>query len=167
MSRQSNFGTEHFERSWWFNEAASCWASVTLFKCNNWFCVQSAKQAYKQALGEGIWAEFSEGTRSADVGVPNQKNELFGQLEGQGVLLDVPAEKVTVLFNLARLHEQLHETGKASILYQLILYKVILLLPLRIVSNCTFLYCKMLHIKWRIEARQHWLLYLSVMSFTN
>lgn len=84
--------------------------------------LESARKAYKQALGEGIWTEYSEGHRSVDVS-PIEDNELFRSLEDKGISLDIPAEKVTVLFNLARLHEQLHETGKASVLYRLILYK--------------------------------------------
>ncbi|KAG0578736.1 hypothetical protein KC19_4G046400 [Ceratodon purpureus] len=85
--------------------------------------LEAARKAYKQALGEGIWIEYSEGHRSVDVVSPIEDDELFRSLEEDGVSLDVPAEKVTVLFNLARLHEQLHETGKASVLYRLILYK--------------------------------------------
>ncbi len=88
------------------------------------FWMQLARQAYKEALGKGIWLDFSEGTRSAVSGVPNEENQLFSSLEEEGVLIEVPAEKVTLLFNLARLHEQLHETGKATVLYQLILFKV-------------------------------------------
>ena len=83
--------------------------------------LESAKQAYKQALGAGIWNDFSEGHFNGDV-LPNEDFELFRSLE-DGFSIDVPAEKVTVLFNVARLHEQLHETGKACILYRLILYK--------------------------------------------
>jgi hypothetical protein len=86
--------------------------------------MQLARQAYNEALGKGIWLDFSEGTRSAVSGVPNEENQLFSSLEEEGVLIEVPAEKVTLLFNLARLHEQLHETGKATVLYQLILFKV-------------------------------------------
>jgi RNA polymerase-associated protein CTR9 len=86
--------------------------------------MQLARQAYKEALGKGIWLDFSEGTRSAVSGVPNEENQLFSSLEEEGILIEVPAEKVTLLFNLARLHEQLHETGKATVLYQLILFKV-------------------------------------------
>ncbi len=88
------------------------------------FWMQLARQAYNEALGKGIWLDFSEGTRSAVSGVPNEENQLFSSLEEEGVLIEVPAEKVTLLFNLARLHEQLHETGKATVLYQLILFKV-------------------------------------------
>ena len=83
--------------------------------------LESAKQAYKQALGEGIWNDFSEGHCCGDV-LPKEDYELFRSLE-EGSSIDVPEEKVTVLFNVARLHEQLHETGKACILYWLILYK--------------------------------------------
>lgn len=50
--------------------------------------------------------------------------QLFQQLEEDGVSLDLPWDKVTPLFNLARLLEQLYRTETASILYRLIIYKV-------------------------------------------
>jgi RNA polymerase-associated protein CTR9 len=50
--------------------------------------------------------------------------QLFHDLESNGQLVEVPWDKVTVLFNLARLLEQLNESGTASILYRLILFKV-------------------------------------------
>lgn len=50
--------------------------------------------------------------------------QLFHDLESNGHHVEVPWDKVTVLFNLARLLEQLNESGTASILYRLILFKV-------------------------------------------
>jgi RNA polymerase-associated protein CTR9 len=92
--------------------------------------MKAAMQVYREALGEGIWYEFSEGripSTEGDSGLPvdvSDENNKLKELEEDGVPLDVPAEKATLLFNLARLHEQLHETHKATILYQLLLFKV-------------------------------------------
>jgi RNA polymerase-associated protein CTR9 len=49
---------------------------------------------------------------------------LFHQLEEDGEPLDLPWDKVTTLFNYARLLEQRHDTNKASILYRFIIFKV-------------------------------------------
>lgn len=53
--------------------------------------------------------------------------KLFHQLEKDGISLDLPWNKVTTLFNYARLLEELHHAEKASILYRLILFKVLFL----------------------------------------
>ncbi|EFJ08114.1 hypothetical protein SELMODRAFT_161156, partial [Selaginella moellendorffii] len=84
-----------------------------------------AEGAYYEALGEGPWKEFNENNFSTITGGdgPLEKFDVFQRIEEQGTSLDIPAEKVTVLFNLARLFEQLHETEKANLLYQLILFK--------------------------------------------
>lgn len=50
--------------------------------------------------------------------------QIFTQLEADNVNLELPWNKVTALFNLARLLEQLHRMEIASILYRLIIYKV-------------------------------------------
>lgn len=50
--------------------------------------------------------------------------QIFDDLESNGHRVELPWDKVTVLFNLARLLEQLNESGTASILYRLILFKV-------------------------------------------
>lgn len=50
--------------------------------------------------------------------------ELFYQLEREGRSIVLPWKKVTSLFNLARLLEQLHKIEVASVLYRLILFKV-------------------------------------------
>ncbi|KAL2624333.1 hypothetical protein R1flu_008578 [Riccia fluitans] len=103
----NNIGVLHFER----NE------------------LEAALQAYREALGEGIWVEFSEGRSlslcregALPISITADKPQ-FEQLEEEGLSLEVPGEKVTVLFNLARLYEQQYETQKAIILYQLIVYK--------------------------------------------
>ncbi|KAG0488415.1 hypothetical protein HPP92_007226, partial [Vanilla planifolia] len=48
---------------------------------------------------------------------------LFHQLEEDGISLDLPWDKVTTLFNYARLLEQLRNNDKASVIYRLILFK--------------------------------------------
>ncbi|CAI9100700.1 OLC1v1037856C1 [Oldenlandia corymbosa var. corymbosa] len=48
---------------------------------------------------------------------------LFDRLEEQGIVVELPFNKVSTLFNLARLLEQLHHVETASIFYRLILYK--------------------------------------------
>ncbi|KAK4396857.1 protein CTR9 [Sesamum angolense] len=47
----------------------------------------------------------------------------FQWLEEQGVYVELPWDKVTILFNLARVFEQMHNTKSATILYHLILFK--------------------------------------------
>lgn len=49
---------------------------------------------------------------------------LFHRLEEDGLPVQLPWNKVTVLFNLARLLEQMHNGNTASLLYRLILFKV-------------------------------------------
>ncbi|GAU27975.1 hypothetical protein TSUD_373700 [Trifolium subterraneum] len=88
-----------------------------------------AKQTFKEALGDGIWLSFfSEANKSsidaATSTLQFKDMQLFHDLESNGQLIEVPWDKVTVLFNLARLLEQLNESGTASILYRLILFKV-------------------------------------------
>lgn len=91
---------------------------------------QLAEQSFKEALGEGIWLSILDGrigSSKVDVSaysIQCRNFSLFKQFEEDGISLDLPWDKVTTLFNLARLFEQLHDTGKASILYHLILFKV-------------------------------------------
>ncbi|XP_071911195.1 protein CTR9 homolog [Coffea arabica] len=124
-----------------------------------------AEQAFKDALGNGIWLSFleakpqlvSKNQEAADTntkasngeGIQNPRHgaksnnlksaqypidatasvhlykdfNLFVRLEGQGIPVEVPYNKVSTIFNLARLLEQLHSIETASILYRLILYK--------------------------------------------
>lgn len=49
---------------------------------------------------------------------------IFHRLIENGHSVDVPWNKVTTLFNMARLLEQLHKTETATFLYRLILFKV-------------------------------------------
>ncbi|CAH9084050.1 unnamed protein product [Cuscuta europaea] len=49
--------------------------------------------------------------------------QFFCRLEEQGIAVELPWNKVSVLFNNARLLEQLYDTETASIFYRLILFK--------------------------------------------
>ncbi|CAJ1975761.1 unnamed protein product [Sphenostylis stenocarpa] len=87
-----------------------------------------AQQTFKEALGDGIWISFinEENKSSIDAATSTlqfKDRQLFHDLESNGHRVEVPWDKVTVLFNLARLLEQLNESGTASILYRLILFK--------------------------------------------
>lgn len=102
----------------------------TLNHSLNLFCMlcQFAEQTFKEALGEGIWLSLLDGQNSvvdpSAYSVQYKDFTLFHQLEENGTALDLPWDKVTTMFNYARLFEQLHDTEKASILYRLILFKV-------------------------------------------
>ncbi|KAK7335003.1 hypothetical protein VNO80_26772 [Phaseolus coccineus] len=88
---------------------------------------QLAQQTFKEALGDGIWQSFiNEGKKSSvDAATSTlQLKDLYHDFESNGHQVAVPCDKVTVHFNLARLLEQLNESGTASILYCLILFKV-------------------------------------------
>ncbi|XP_020207099.1 protein CTR9 homolog isoform X2 [Cajanus cajan] len=87
-----------------------------------------AQQTFKEALGDGIWLSFInvENKSSIDAATSTlqfKDMQLFHDLESNSHHVEVPWDKVTVLFNLARLLEQLNESGTASILYRLILFK--------------------------------------------
>lgn len=93
-----------------------------------------AEQTFMEALGDGIWQifingavmkkEFADLDSDASASIHNYKDmQLFHRLEEGSVQVELPWDKVTALFNLARLHEQLHNTGTASIFYRLILFK--------------------------------------------
>ncbi|XP_027339223.1 protein CTR9 homolog isoform X2 [Abrus precatorius] len=87
-----------------------------------------AQQTFKEALGDGIWLSFinEENKSSIDAATSTlqfKDMQLFHDLESNGHHVEVPWDKVTVLFNLARLLEQLNDSGTASILYRLILFK--------------------------------------------
>lgn len=51
--------------------------------------------------------------------------QLFQRLEEQGIAVELPWNKVSPLFNQARLLEQLYDTETACIFYRLILFKVV------------------------------------------
>ncbi|KAL5572369.1 hypothetical protein UlMin_021966 [Ulmus minor] len=88
-----------------------------------------AQQIFREALGAGIWFEFIDGKIKsspveASASVLEYKDiQLFQQLEKEGHVVKLPWNKVTALFNMARLLEQLHNSETASILYRLILFK--------------------------------------------
>ncbi|KAK9099493.1 hypothetical protein Syun_026538 [Stephania yunnanensis] len=88
-----------------------------------------AEQTFREALGDGVWLSFLDGkVHSPPVdsdASSRQYNDLqfFRRLEEEGTPVDLPWDKVTTLFNHARLLEQLHDNEKASILYKLILFK--------------------------------------------
>ncbi|XP_020084440.1 protein CTR9 homolog isoform X2 [Ananas comosus] len=88
-----------------------------------------AEQTFKEALGEGIWLSILNGkidTSKVDstlYSVQYRDLSLFQQLEEDGITLELPWDKVTSLFNYARLLEQLHDSEKASLFYRLILFK--------------------------------------------
>ncbi|URE20729.1 RNA polymerase-associated protein CTR9 [Musa troglodytarum] len=50
--------------------------------------------------------------------------DVFKTLEEDGSCIELPWNKVTTLFNYARLLEQVNDTGKASNMYRLILFKI-------------------------------------------
>ncbi|KAH0654437.1 hypothetical protein KY290_032719 [Solanum tuberosum] len=112
-----------------------------------------ATQSFKEALGDGIWIRFldakarSDDPTSGGLLYPNGEAQsdllksaqypidasasvrqykdlqLFHRLEEQGSTVELPWNKVSTLFNMARLLEQLHDTETASIFYRLILFK--------------------------------------------
>lgn len=111
-----------------------------------------AQQTFRDALGDGIWLKFLHArARVCPSDEENQDPhhqvhsdlygiaqypidsiatlriykdfKLFHQLEEQGISTELPYNKVSTLFNLARLLEQLHDIETASVFYRLILYK--------------------------------------------
>lgn len=91
-----------------------------------------AEQTFKEALGDGVRLSLINGLWSSPIvteGIDLDDfthqyiDELFIPLEEQGVSVDLHWDKVTTLFNYARLLEQMHNTEKATILYRLILFK--------------------------------------------
>ncbi|GMN53019.1 hypothetical protein TIFTF001_022163 [Ficus carica] len=88
-----------------------------------------AQQTFREALGDGIWLAFIDGKENsppvdACASVLRYKDmHLFQHLQKEGRVVDLPWSKVTALFNMARLLEQLHNTETASTLYCLILFK--------------------------------------------
>jgi RNA polymerase-associated protein CTR9 len=89
---------------------------------------ESALENFKEALGDGIWISFldeKENLEQTGVSVLGYKDTgIFHRLIESGHSVDVPWNKVTTLFNLARLLEQIHKTEAATFMYRLILFKV-------------------------------------------
>ncbi|KAG5559135.1 hypothetical protein RHGRI_008902 [Rhododendron griersonianum] len=88
-----------------------------------------AEQTYREALGDGIWCTLI-GDKSppypidASASIYQYKDtQIFQRLEEDGFTMEVPWNKISVLFNLARVFEQLNKAESASILYRLILFK--------------------------------------------
>lgn len=88
-----------------------------------------AEQTFKEALGEGIWVSFLSNDKNTYItdctifSVQYRDLSQFHRLEEEGKSLKLPWEKVSTLFNYARLLEQLNATEKATILYRFILFK--------------------------------------------
>ncbi|PKA61607.1 putative UDP-N-acetylglucosamine--peptide N-acetylglucosaminyltransferase SPINDLY [Apostasia shenzhenica] len=88
-----------------------------------------AEQTFKESLGNDVCLTLLfERKRSSTVdcssySVQYRDMTIFQQLEEDGIYLELPWDKVTTLFNYARLLEQLRNSERASILYGLILYK--------------------------------------------
>ncbi|KAI9192882.1 hypothetical protein LWI28_028931 [Acer negundo] len=88
-----------------------------------------AQQVFMEALGDGIWLTLLDNKVNiyaidASASILQYKDmQLFRRLEEDGHSVELPWNKVTVLFNLARLLEQFNNTEAASILYRVILFK--------------------------------------------
>ena len=109
-----------------------------------YFHVQPALEAFREALGDGIWLFFLDGKdkiyaidRAASI-QEIKEMQFFHQLEKDGYHVELPWNKVTALFNLARLLEQLHNPVTASKLYHLILFKVLICVCVRLGSILIF-----------------------------
>lgn len=108
---------------------------------------QLAQQTFREALGDGIWLAFIDGKENsppvdASASVLRYKDmHLFQHLEKEGRVVDLPWSKVTALFNMARLLEQLHNTETASTLYCLILFKVRCICVFVCMTRVCFIQC--------------------------
>ncbi|XP_065849180.1 protein CTR9 homolog [Euphorbia lathyris] len=91
--------------------------------------LELALETFKEALGDGIWLSFLDGkvkayaVDAAESILQYKDMQLFHRLGEDGLAVELPWDKVTALFNLARLLEQLHSTEIASVFYRLILFK--------------------------------------------
>ncbi|KAL9314628.1 hypothetical protein ACSQ67_020080 [Phaseolus vulgaris] len=111
-----------------FKSALSNFEKVLEVYPDNCETLKLAQQTFKEALGDGIWQSFINEEKKSSVDAATstlqfKDMQLFHDFESNGHNVEVPLDKVTVLFNLARLLEQLNESGTASILYRLILFK--------------------------------------------
>lgn len=106
-----------------------------------WSCFQLAEQTFKEAVGDGIWLAFVHGRAESSMAdssshIQQYKDmQLFHRLEEDGAFLELPWYKVTALYNLARLLEQLHNTETACMLYRLILFKVCIFVIVSLISE--------------------------------
>uniref|UniRef100_A0A0D9VFN0 Uncharacterized protein n=1 Tax=Leersia perrieri TaxID=77586 RepID=A0A0D9VFN0_9ORYZ len=88
--------------------------------------LEMAEQSFKEALGDGFWVSIIDGNVGSSVvnwSVQYRDQSFFNRLEEEGAPLELPWDKVTTLFNYARLFEELHDTVKASLFYRLIIFK--------------------------------------------
>lgn len=87
-----------------------------------------AEKSFKEALGDGLWVSVMDGKVNSSTinwSVQYKDQSFFHQLEGKGVPLELHSNKVTPLFNYARLLEELHDTVRASLFYRFIIFKVL------------------------------------------
>jgi hypothetical protein len=92
-----------------------------------------AEQSFKEALGDGLWVLIIDGkvgSPMANGSVQYKDQSFFHQLEEEGVPLELHPNKVTTLFNYARLLEEIHDSVRASLFYRFIIFKVLLFLSL-------------------------------------
>ncbi|KAI4376503.1 hypothetical protein MLD38_014256 [Melastoma candidum] len=91
--------------------------------------LELAEESFKEAVGDGIWSSFingkvNYGTVDASAAPRLYKDmQIFTRLEKDGINLDLPWNKVSPLFNLARLLEESHKSNIASLFYQFIIFK--------------------------------------------
>lgn len=83
-----------------------------------------AEQSFKEALGDGIWVSIMDGNVGSSMvnWSAQYRDQIFHQLE-ESMPVELPCDKVTTLFNYARLLEERQDTVKASLLYRLIIFK--------------------------------------------
>ncbi|KAK8462113.1 hypothetical protein SEVIR_1G148500v4 [Setaria viridis] len=87
---------------------------------------EMAEQSFKEALGDGLWVSIMDGkVGSSMVNWSGQYKDqsFFHQLEEEGVPLELHSNKVTTLFNYARLLEERHDSVRASLFYRFIIFK--------------------------------------------
>lgn len=88
-----------------------------------------AEQTFKDALGSGVWLSLINGKENnyamdAITALHQYKDvHVFHRLEEEGIGIELPWNKVSTTFNLARLLEESHKTLSAILLYRLILFK--------------------------------------------
>lgn len=87
-----------------------------------------ALAAYTDSLGPGPWFDLLNAQAARGVEEGSLEN---GEVAPDGALtlddvehVDLPADRVTTVYNLARMFERVHETGKAETLYRFLLKKV-------------------------------------------
>ncbi|GJN40663.1 hypothetical protein PR202_gb29920 [Eleusine coracana subsp. coracana] len=89
--------------------------------------LEMAEKSFKEALGSGLWVSVMDGkvgSSTINWSVQYKDQSFFHQLEEkEGVPLELHSNKVTPLFNYARLLEELHDTVRASLFYRFIIFK--------------------------------------------